>query len=48
MEEKEIYPGIWESEGKEALEYLMFYYDQVVTFYLDAAHQNRAAILWIN
>jgi hypothetical protein len=47
MEEAEIYPGIWD-EGKDALEYLMSYYDEVVQYYQQAAEKGQAMLRYIN
>lgn len=44
-----IYPaGMWRSEGRAGLEYLMRYYERVVDFYIAAAARGDAVLLWID
>ena|SRR5215510_9459594 len=43
----EIYPEIWESEGFEALNWLMEGYRELVSFYARAAAEGKAIILAI-
>ena len=48
MEAKDIYPdAIWVRDGKEALDYLLENYQQLVTFYRDAAERGDGAIQWL-
>jgi Domain of unknown function (DUF1877) len=47
MEAAKIYPGIWEGEQAEALNYLLYYYPEVVKFYQNAASQRKAVLLYI-
>ncbi len=48
MQKAEIYPGIWVRDDKEALEYLIEYYKQLVEFYAKAAKRNQAIIFVID
>jgi len=47
MQKLQIYPEIWEVEGKEAFGYLMEYYRQLVAFYAKAAKGGHGVILVI-
>lgn len=47
MSASEIYPDIWERDGKEALSYLVENFPLVAAFYRDAAARGDAAILWL-
>ncbi len=47
MEAAEIYPQIWERDGKEALEYLTDYFPTLVTFYAEAASRGDGVVLWL-
>jgi hypothetical protein len=49
MEAAGIYPDvIWVRDGQEALDYVMEYYRQLVTFYADTAARGDGAILWLS
>ncbi len=48
MQKAEIYPGIWVRDDKQALEYLLEYYRQLVDFYAKAAKHNQAIIFVID
>jgi len=48
MDAADIYPQIWERDGAEGLEYILAYYQQLRTFYLDAAQRGDGAILWLS
>lgn len=48
MAKKDIYPNIWEREGQEALDYLLYYYEILVAFYQRAAARNLAVIQWLS
>lgn len=49
MATAEIYPeGIWERDGKDALEYVLENYQQMVVFYRDAAARGDGAVLWLS
>ena len=43
----EIYPQIWD-EGEQAREYIQYYYEQLVTFFAQAAAAGDAVLLYIN
>lgn len=48
MEAAEIYPqGIWEVQREVALNYLLYYYPEVVKFYQNAASQKKAVLLYV-
>ncbi len=48
MEAKEIYPEIiWVRDGKDALDYAIENYEQLQTFYKDAADRGDAVIQWL-
>jgi hypothetical protein len=48
MEAKDIYPDvIWVRDGEEALDYLLENYQQLITFYRDAAERGDGAIQWL-
>jgi hypothetical protein len=47
MTRAEIYPGVWEREGPQALEWLLVGYRKLVDFYARAAAQGKAVILAI-
>ena len=47
MDAAEIYPQIWERDGKEALEYLTHFFPGVVTFYAEAAGRGDGVVLWL-
>lgn len=45
----EIYPtGIWEREGRGALDELLDYFDVLVVFYKDAAARGDGVVLFLN
>lgn len=48
MDAAEIYPQIWIQEGREALEYVLEYYRQLVRFYEAAAKRGDGALLYLN
>lgn len=49
MEAKDIYPdAIWVRDGREAFDYLADNYQQLVTFYRDAASRGDAVIQWLS
>jgi hypothetical protein len=49
MEAKEIYPDvIWVRDGEEALNYALENYQQLQTFYRDAASRGEAVIQWLS
>jgi hypothetical protein len=43
----EIYPEIWDG-GRDALDYLLTYYDALVSFYQDAASRGDTILQYIN
>lgn len=48
MAAKSIYPDvIWVRDGREALEYLLEGYQQLVVFYRDAAARGDAVVQWL-
>ena len=48
MEVKQIYPDvIWVRDGQEALDYLLENYEELQTFYRDAAARGDAVIQWL-
>lgn len=47
MSESNIYPEIWERDGKEALEYLTHFFPQLSSFYQEAAKRGDGAVLWL-
>ena len=47
MEAAEIYPQIWERDGKEALEYMTNFFPSLVAFYAEAASRGDGVILWL-
>ena len=47
MSAAQIYPDIWERDGKEALDYLVHFLPQMVAFYHEAASRGDGAILWL-
>lgn len=47
MQQKQIYPDIWERDGDEALEYLLDFFPELQRFYADAAARGEAVIHWI-
>ena len=47
LSENEIYPEIWD-EGNEAMDYVLVYFDQLRTYYLDAAAKGNAMLKYIN
>ena len=48
LDAAEIYPQIWERDGAEGLEYVLFYYNQLVSFYGDAAKRGDAVLAYLN
>jgi hypothetical protein len=49
MAAKQIYPdGIWVRDGKEALDYVLDNYQQLKTFYREAAERGDAVIQWLS
>ena len=49
MEQKEIYPDvIWVRDNMESLEYLLENYQQLLSFYKDAAGRGDAVIQWMS
>lgn len=48
MEEMEVYPTIWESEGDEAFDYLSEYFKELQQVYSNAAENNEAIITFLN
>ena len=49
MEAKQIYPDvIWVRDGQEALDYVLDNYQQLKTFYSDAAERGDAVIQWLS
>lgn len=48
MARAKIYPDIiWVRDGDDALDYVMENYQQMVTFYVDAAARGDGAFLWL-
>jgi hypothetical protein len=47
MAAAEIYPNIWERDGKEALDYLTHFFPTLVSFYREAASRGSGAVLWL-
>ena len=47
MEQQQIYPGMWERDGDEGLEYLQHYFKHLQRFYADAAGRGDAVLQWI-
>lgn len=47
MSAAEIYPNIWERDGKEALDYLTHFFPTLVDFYSGAASRGEGAILYL-
>jgi len=46
MTKADIYPDrIWERDGKDALDYVVHYFNDMVAFYREAAERGDAAIL---
>jgi len=49
LEKAEIYPqGTWEDEGLEAFEYLMQGFEELVSFYRQAAANGNAVLLYLS
>ena len=48
MDEHKIYPGIWERDGAEALDYLLPYFRMLARFYADAARRGDGVLQWIS
>jgi hypothetical protein len=49
MEQKEIYPDvIWVRDNMESLDYLLENYQQLLSFYKDAAGRGDAVIQWMS
>jgi len=48
MDREKIYPDVWVREGKEALDYLLEYYVQLVAFYRAAAKADRAVLFVVD
>jgi Domain of unknown function (DUF1877) len=49
MAAADIYPDvIWERDGKDALDYVLENYQQLVVFYRDAAARGDGAVLWLS
>jgi len=48
MDRERIYPDVWVREGREALDYLLEYYVQLVAFYGSAAKRGRAVLFVVN
>ena len=49
MEQKEIYPDvIWVRDNRESLEYLLENYQQLLSFYRDAAVRGDAVVQWMS
>lgn len=46
MRTKDIYPPIWE-DGDDALDYLLFWYETMRAYYLDAALKGNAMLKWL-
>jgi hypothetical protein len=47
MEKEQIYPSIWQREGKEGLRYLLDSYKSLLAFYKRAADNGQAIIIAI-
>lgn len=49
MAAKQIYPDvIWVRDGQEALDYVLENYQQLKTFYSDAAERGDAVVQWLS
>lgn len=48
MDAAEIYPQIWVRDGQEGLEYVLWYYNQLVAFYEAAAKNGDAVLSYLN
>lgn len=47
MSQANIYPEIWERDGKEALEYLTHFFPKLSAFYQEAARRGDGVVLWL-
>jgi hypothetical protein len=47
MSAAEIYPDIWERDGRSALEILVHFFPNLAAFYRGAANRGDGAILWL-
>jgi len=47
MQEKDIYPAIWDRDGDEELEYLQMFFPTLQQFYADAAARGEVVIHWL-
>ena len=48
MDAQQIYPTVWERDGKEGLDYLVHYFRILARFYADAAQRGDAVLQWIS
>lgn len=48
MDKLGIYPGLWERDGKIALDYLLRNYDHVVRYYQNAVEKKQAMLFYRN
>jgi hypothetical protein len=44
LQSNEIYPAVWE---KNSIEWLLDFYEKMVSYYQEAAKNNQAMLLWI-
>jgi len=47
MQEKQIYPEIWEDDDPESVDYLLHFFPDLQQFYADAAARGDAVIHWM-
>ena len=47
MSNADVYPDIWQRDGKDALGYLVHFFPTLVSFYSDAARNGQGAILYL-
>jgi len=47
MQEKQIYPEIWQDDDPESVDYLLHFFPDLQQFYADAAARGDAVIHWM-
>jgi hypothetical protein len=47
MDERNIYPMMWEQDGDDGLDWLLQYYPDVVSFYEQAASEGKMMIMYM-